>query len=248
MLAKQIRSLQHKLVKDAVRLRKERRYREEKGLVLVSGKKMIEELSQHLPPKALFFTEIPLPCSKGALYKVTKPVLEKITGMPSPDGHAALFPKRRLPVSISSPLLILDGVQDPGNVGTLFRTALGLGWKGIILLENTADPWGEKALRASKGAAFHMPHEEKTAVEISSLLQEKGFHTYLADTKGLSLEEALSKSPKAFALVLSREGKGLSSHDYPSPIKITLPMQPSTESYNVASAGSILLYLLRPHE
>ncbi|MEM8628655.1 MAG: RNA methyltransferase [Chlamydiota bacterium] len=242
MVAKQIRSLQHKLVKDASLLRKSKRFREETNQILVSGKKMLFELARDFLPEVVFSVE-PVSFPGAAVYQVTPTVLRKITGMPSPDGYAAFFPKKESKLAGKGPLLVLDGVQDPGNVGTLLRTALGLKWAGAALVGETADPWGDKALRASKGAPFYLPCQALSCQELQILLEEKGLHPYLADLRGEALDRARPIRP--LALILSSEGQGANPSSYPRATPLTLPMHSKIESYNVASSGSILLYALR---
>ncbi len=154
MTAREISSLQHPLVKYASELRCDRAARESGKQVLISGKKNISDLSSAWPIDTLFFhgarPDFP---SKEAIH-VTEPILRKITGLEQPDGWAAIVPMPApRPLSDQTYLLILDRVSDPGNLGTLWRTALGLGWDGIWLLPGCVDPFNDKALRAAKGAS-----------------------------------------------------------------------------------------------
>ncbi len=246
MLPKPIQSLQHKLVKDAVLLRKNKQERLKKQQVLVIGKKMVQDLSSHAAADVLFCGEdvdLSYLNSPKAIYHVSFSILKKISGVCHPDGVAAIFPLPKMQSKIDFPLLILDDIQDPGNVGTLFRSALGLFWNTVLYTPQTADPFGEKALSASRGAAFHIPHFCKEKEEIAQLLEQKNVASYLADTKGK--DPATWKKTERYALIVSSEGKGPSSCFINRSKRLSIPMHASIESYNVAAAGSILLYLLR---
>lgn len=233
MLTKKIDSLQHPLVKRWVKLRTERSYREETQSVLVVGKKIVNEIST----KAIISTT---PGPKVD-YLVTEEILKKITGLHQPDGLAAeaVLPRPQLLLGLKS-ILILDQIADPGNLGTLLRTALALNWEGIIVTPNTVDLFNDKALRAAKGATFRLPYACMTHEEISDFLRKNGITAFTADIEGEVLGRVPFKSP--IALVLSNESKG-PSHSIGQ--KITIPMSDKTESLNVASAGAILLYEMR---
>jgi TrmH family RNA methyltransferase len=166
--------------------------------------------------------------------------LKKITGLNQPDGYAAelaLPPLQKM--EGKKFLLVLDEIADPGNLGTLLRTALALGWEGVIVTPGTVDLFNDKALRAGKGAQFHLPLARLNAEEIAAM--ELNFYT--ADLEGKSLDHAKFKSP--LALILSSEGHG--SKDWSNQIaqKITIPMSRVVESLNVAASGAILLYAMR---
>jgi RNA methyltransferase, TrmH family len=235
MVTKKITSLQHPLVKHWVQLRQNRDYREEKKEILVAGKKMAGELPIH----TLISVE-PLKTKAKEAYLVTEEILQKITGLRSTDGVAAALPlPAPMDLRSKSYLLILDEISDPGNLGTLIRTALGLGWDGVVLTPNTVDPFNDKALRASKGAIFHLPYMYASHEELAQFKH----HFFTADLKGASLEKAGFTPP--LALILSNEGSGPGKWSKALSKKVTIPMQ-GIESFNVATSGAILLYAMRP--
>jgi len=246
MLAKEITSLQHPIVKHLVQLRQSRELRRSSKTALAVGKKMVADLAKSLPLIELFFTEenTDLPLHAETKYLVTTDILKKITGLQHPDGVAAVVP---LPLeqdlSRKNYLLLLNGVQDPGNVGALFRSALGLGWEGIFLTPGTADPCNDKALRAAKGATFHLPFSYASEEEVILLTQEKKIPAYVACAGGKEVETLGFQPP--LLLVLGSEGSGPSFTFLKTSTKIALPMAPSIESYNVAAAGSMLMYAMR---
>lgn len=236
MVTKKITSLQHSLVKHWTDLRERRSYREETQRVLVSGEKMARELQ----PKVLITLE-PTLVAADEHYLVTETILKKITGLENPDGFAAEVPLPP-PQDLKSKkfLVILDQLGDPGNLGTLLRTALALRWEGVILTPGTVDLFNDKALRAAKGATFSLPYARLTIEEIAQLKT----HFYTADLHGTALPHAVFKPP--LALILSHEGRGPGSWSSSFAQKITIPMSDQVESLNVAASGAILLYAMRP--
>lgn len=247
MVAKEITSLQHPLVKEAVRLRLNRKEREQSGHILLSGKKMILDLAATYPIDTLFFTETPTNQLRAkTVFRVSSEVLKKICGLEEKEGLAAIVPMPA-PQSLSEKthLLILDQISDPGNLGTLWRTALALGWGGIWLTPGTVDPFNDKALRAAKGATFHLPYERVTPSQVKQWLNTKKATLFTADLEGTPLFDVDFKT-EPLALLLSNEGKGPSNWSSSFSKKVTIPMTGTIESLNVASAGAIFLYAMRP--
>lgn len=247
MLPKEISSLQHPIVKNLVKLREDKRERLEKKQVFITGKKLIAEIAATTPLDALFLPKgmaLPSNWRATAVYWVSETIFKKITGLMSPELIAATVP---LPQEQSLEkmhwIVAFDGVSDPGNLGTLLRTALALGWEGAFLTPGCADPFNEKALRAAKGATFHLPLRSGSEEELLSLAKNKP--TWVADLEGKPINN-LSPSTSGL-LILGNEAHGVSQNLKTHCQKITIPMQTTMESLNVASAGAILLYTLRPH-
>lgn len=248
MLSKNLLSLQHPFVKYLVSLRKDRSFRRKEKKVLVIGTKMVKELFMQtteietlLIEDGFVFTPPHFP---KEVFTVTKNILKKITGVPEPEPLAAVVSMPSFKnLSMASHLLVLDGIADPGNLGTLLRTALALGWNGVYLLENTCDPYNEKALRAAKGATFRLPLQEGSWNEFLFLVKEHSLRVLVADKEGVPISQASKDTP--IALLLSRESQGVREEAKEMFSRVTIPMHDSMESLNVASAGSILLYQLK---
>ncbi len=237
MVPKKITSLQHPLIKHWFELRTERAYREETQRVLVVGEKM----SSELPIDTLIALEPPLETNAKETYLVTEPILKKITGLNQPDGFAAeLSMPKPQDLGRKKFLVILDQIADPGNLGTLLRTAFALNWEGVIVTPGTVDLFNDKALRAGKGAHFHLPYARLTTEEIAEL----NLHLYTADLEGEPLGTAHFKTP--LALILSSEGHGAGAWSDGKADKITIPMSGQVDSLNVAASGAILLYAMGP--
>jgi len=233
MVPKKITSLQHPLIQHWVQLRLDRTYREETQRVLVLGEKMARE--QRI--ETLISVE-PSNIKAKEHYLVSEAILKKISGLNQPDGFAAevaLPPPQDL--SKKKFLVILDQIADPGNLGTLLRTALALNWEGVIVTPGTVDLFNDKVLRAAKGAHFHLPYARMTVEEISAMK----LNLYTADLEGAVLDEVRFEGARA--LILSNEAHG--PRNWVSK-KLTIPMSEQVESLNVATSGAILLYAMRP--
>lgn len=221
------------------KLIKDPHYRKLKQKVLIEGKQMIAELLPLFKEGTLLYTtEAPFPPQFEQI-QISKTISKKLSSV---NNEQELFlevdfPKKPLPKTCRR-LLVLDGVSDPGNLGTLLRTCLGLSWDGVYFLPNCCDPFNDKALRASKGALFQLPYAQGTWEELEAL----NFDLYGADLEG-DLPETINSGK--MALILGNEGQGLSAKSKAKCKKITLPMHFGVESLNVAAAGAILMYVLR---
>ena len=238
-----IESLQNPLVKHLVQLREEKKYREQQGSVLITGNKLVREVAAHFAPKMWFVTDISTFSLDGEVYLVTPAVMKKITGLPTPEPIAAEFPLPQPHDLIGkAPLLALDAIRDPGNLGTLVRTALALGWAGVFFLPTCVDLFHEKAIRASRAAPFYLPWQTGTWEELEQLCKTNNLKTYIADMEGVSLKAA--PPTHQTLLLLSNEAQGVQERGMKFGQKITIPMQTEMESLNVAIAGAILMYTL----
>ncbi len=243
MAAKEIKSLQHPLVKKALALRENRQAREEEMRVVVSGRKFIHDLAAIWPIEILFYIDAPPPLNALETIQVSMAILKKITGLEEPDGWAAIVraPDEQ-PLQQKNHLLVLDQISDPGNLGTLWRTALALGWEGVWLTPGCVDPLNDKALRAAQGATFRLPYERVLPEKILEWPQTRKASLYVANLHGTPLQECKVHSP--YALVLGNEGQGPGNWTIHLP-QVTIPIA-RIESLNVASAGAIFLYVMRP--
>lgn len=145
----------------------------------------------------------------------------------------------------ASDLLVLDAVQDPGNVGTLIRAAEGLGLSGAIALPGTAEVWSPKVTRAAAGSTFRLPIVEAAWTDAGPWLEASGRELWAADARG----EALGRSPgprPPVALVLGNEGAGVSEAVLRASVRrVSVPLMRSVDSLNVGVAGAILMDRLR---
>lgn len=243
-----ITSLQHEIVKDTVRLRQNRDWRHEHRLVVLEGVKTVEEVCKFHRALRIFVVEpaiIPPGVEMEEMVLVSGPVMQKLSGVQSPEGIIAVVP---MPLNADfkgkKRILALDGINDPGNIGTLLRTALALGWDGAYLLPGCADPFNDKALRASRGAPFRLPMIEGDWVHLKKLMEENNWKPYAADLDGIKPSEVSAKD--ALLLVLGSESHGLSKTAKDACEAVTIPMPGDMESLNVGVAGGLLMYLWGP--
>jgi RNA methyltransferase, TrmH family len=141
-------------------------------------------------------------------------------------------------------LVVLDAVQDPGNVGTIVRTAAALGAAAVLAMPGTVDLWNAKVVRSAMGALFHRPVYLSTWAELDTFRSARGVALWGADAQGAPLGS--TEPPARLALVVGNEGAGLTEEararlDH----VVALPIDPAIESLNVAVATGILLYQLR---
>jgi TrmH family RNA methyltransferase len=137
-------------------------------------------------------------------------------------------------------VVLLDGVQDPGNFGTLIRSAEALGASGVVALPGTVDPWNPKSVRAAAGSSFRIPIGHATWDEAAAHFRGSGFVLWGAAGEGEPVPDA---PPERVALVLGNEGAGLSREVREGVDRLVgIPTRGRAESLNVAAAGAILLY------
>jgi TrmH family RNA methyltransferase len=142
-------------------------------------------------------------------------------------------------------ILVLDAVQDPGNVGTIVRTAAALGATATIALAGTVDLWNPKVIRSSMGAQFHHFAFHAEWAELSRLLDREKIELWAADARGEPLDR--TRAVKRLAIVVGNEGSGLTPDVRAKADRtISLRIANSVESLNVAVAAGIILHELRP--
>jgi TrmH family RNA methyltransferase len=176
---------------------------------------------------------------------VSREIIGKLAATKSPEGIVALCHRPRNEPFDTGRALILDGVQDPGNVGTLLRTALSFGFKDVYLSSGSADPMNRKAVLASQGAIFrlHIVPRDDLIARIGTLKSE-GYAIVSTDLKASFSLSSLPQKGK-IALVLGNEGQGVSSPIQAlADARVRLEMS-GIDSLNVAVAGGILMYELK---
>ena len=224
-------------------------YRREQGVYLCDSPKLLAEaLKWHAPVREIAVTVgtalPPIPESIRAV-EVPEDVMASISPMKSPQG--ALFtvalPSGEVPATLpGSRYMVLDGVQDPGNVGTILRTADAFDCDGVFLVNACADPYSPKTARATMGAVFRRDVYQCTADELCALLQKSNLPLYGTALRNdtVSLRDAeLSRA----AVAIGSEGRGLSAEILSKCEKtIKIPMSPRCESLNAAVAASVVLW------
>lgn len=215
------------------------KFRRKEGKLLVEGKNLVKDLIE----KNLVEVIIATTNWNNPDFIVTPSVYKSFSQLENPEGVAAVvsMPKPK-PLETADTILVLDRLQDPGNVGTLIRTASAFSIDLVATILPACDPWNEKALRAGKGAHFSIGINSCSLDELHTWAAKKEAQIYIADLHGDS-SETLRKNTGPFALVLGNEASGPSS-DLKGK-RVTIPMKQEMESLNVSQAGAILLYLLQ---
>lgn len=246
-MIKELSSLQHPLVKHLAKLQHNRDYRYEHHSVVVEGRKMIDELVKTQPVKCLVATDLALLAKYATDYDcflITEPIFKKISGMVNPEGllaEVAIPPLYDL--KDKNYIVALDNISDPGNIGTILRNALALGWEGVFLIGDCCDPFNDKALRAARGATFRIPLAYGSWKDLEQLSKKQNGVCLAADIVGTPLHAI--ETPKKALLVLGNEARGVSAPILDFCRQVTIPMQGPMESLNVSSAGAILMHHLK---
>ncbi len=228
-------------------LRKERK---ESGLHLIEGDKLVREAVRSGARVQTLFLEdgftFDAPVDMPA-FRVTRSVLESLCESQTPQGVVAivetpdLTPPRTYPEGL---LLVLDGVQDPGNVGAILRSADAFGAHGALLSPACADPFAPKTLRAAMGSTYHLPIWQAELAAELDVLKRQGFLALCGDLAGT---ETLPQLPQSVALVIGSEGSGVSPCVAAACERYRLPMRGRAESLNASVAAGVLLYVVSEH-
>ncbi len=189
--------------------------------------------------------------ARGAeIETVSSAEFESAAETESPQGILAIAatPTRTLDSFVTTDparILVLDAVQDPGNVGTIIRTAAGLGATATVALPGTVDLWNAKVVRSAMGAHFLHPAFHSTWDDVRRFLEHSGIPLWGADATGVPASRG--SAPSRLALAVGNEGAGLGDavQRYAERL-VSLPLANGVESLNVAVATSLLLYELRP--
>ncbi|MHB1420584.1 MAG: TrmH family RNA methyltransferase [Bacillota bacterium] len=179
--------------------------------------------------------------------EVTARIFLELAETETPQGVIAVVRQRSqsLDSLLQAPhdlLLVVDGVQDPGNLGTMIRTALAAGVRGMILTKGTTDPYSSKVVRATMGGICHLPVvlNVDPALVANSLKREK-FRVFVGDVRGnLAFYQADFRGPSA--IVLGNENRGPSAELVSGAESLHIPLLGPVESLNVAVAAGIMLY------
>ncbi len=237
-----ITSLQNKKVKEWCLLHK-KKYRDETHTFLIEGEHLIEEaLKEGIVETILYADACPFEFSNTI--EVTDGILEKISQNPSGASYIAICHTLENEPKENHRILILDGIQDPGNLGTLIRTAVSFSFDAIYCSKETVDLYNEKVIRSTQGAFFHIPVIYDDLNKVIPSLKEKGVRiisTALENAVGMEeVSESLS-----MAFILGNEGQGVSKASIEaSDICMKIEMN-GFESLNVGVAGGIIMYKYR---
>jgi RNA methyltransferase, TrmH family len=254
--SKMITSVHNPRVQSVRRLVTQAKARREQGEFVIEGVRLAEEAFQaDCEVRLVLFTE-KLDSRGWAVQnsftargvpteQVSDAVMHTVSQTETPQGILAVLAIRPMPLP-NSPhfLLILDAIRDPGNMGTILRTATAAGVQGVLLAPGCVDVWSPKVVRAGMGAHFRLPIISMDWPELERFLihSASSLHVFLADSSaGIPYTRADFRSP--LALIVGGEAAGAGSESFSiAEDKVHIPMQGGSESLNAATAASILLF------
>lgn len=234
-----ITSLQNAKVKKWVRLH-EKKERDKTNLFLIEGEHLIEEALKENIVETII-TDIPEKVSFPDSVAVTSEIMKKISANVSAVHYIAVVRKPQKEIISPSRILMLDDVQDPGNLGTLVRTAVSFGFSAIYCSKGTVDLYNEKVIRSTQGALFHIPVVYADLAEEIQKYKEQGFEIIATSLHDAEPMEKIRPSEK-MVFILGNEGQGVSKPIMDlSDQRLYIEMK-EFESLNVAVAGGIVMY------
>ena len=226
---------------------KDRKGRRESGCFLVEGRKMVEEALASAFDVAAVLVQEGVSFPDGLTmpaYELPEHVLAAVCDTKTPQGIAAVV-RMKEQSALGKHIVVLDGVQDPGNVGTIIRTADAAGLDGVLLSNQCADVFSPKVLRATMGSIFRM--NLRTTDDLPgelTKLREKGYSILSSQLDGTPFYER-EKVAEQFALIIGNEGNGVSEQvQQTATHRVRLPMRGGAESLNAAIAAAIMMYEL----
>ena len=247
-MEERISSRKNPLLQQVKKLLSSRSERRKTGLFVADGTKLLEEAVKYWPGLQTVIlsdgveAEVP---ENVRIVRVPEDVMASISPMEAPQG--ALF-LGRLPEAAEfvpkKGMLILDGVQDPGNIGTILRTADAMDVP-VVLLEGCADPWSWKVIRSTMGAAFRTPVIQSSWEEVRDKCRAAGIPIGVTALSHRAVDIRTADLGE-MALVIGSEGRGVRKEILESADReLIIPMNPHCESLNAAIAASIVMWEIR---
>lgn len=252
-----ITSTSNEQIKNIIQLKEKSKVRKQKKQYVVEGLKMFSEVPKE-DLRSVYVSEHFLKENEGKLQgvnfqTVSDSVFKKISDTVTPQGVLAVVAQKENTLDEilnnrrknKSCIVVLDRLQDPGNLGTILRTAEGAGVSGIVMSSDCADIYNPKVIRSTMGSIFRVPFavvdDLPAAVE---RIREKGITTYAAHLQGEDYNKGVFE--KDIALLIGNEAAGLSKEVSEKADQwIKIPMEGKVESLNAAVAAAILMYEAR---
>lgn len=237
----EITSVTNQKVKDWVKLQ-QKKYRNQEGLFLIEGEHLLEEaMKQNIVEIVILRKDSNIQVNFSNIYYVSDEVMKKISTNVSLVDVIAVCHSIEQKEVISDKIIVLDGVQDPGNVGTIIRTAVSFGYQTLYLSEKSVDLYNDKLIRSTQGALFQLMIQQVDIVKKIKELKLDGYKVYVTALQDATELSKTIVEEKAI-IVFGSEGQGVSEEvsklaDY----KVKIEMD-TFESLNVAVAAGIVLY------
>ena len=247
-MMERITSRKNPLLQQVKKLLSSRKERKNTGLFVADGTKLLQEAIRWWPEldTVILTEDVKTEIPEGVrTVIVPKDVMESISPMESPQG--ALFLCRlpeETPFAAQAGMLLLDGIQDPGNIGTILRTADALDIP-VALLEGCADPYSHKVVRASMGAVFRTPVIQTTWEEARAACAQAGIPIAVTALSDQS-QDLRSAALNHMAVVIGSEGRGVRQEVLDAAdVQLIIPMNPHCESLNAAIAAAIVMWQMK---
>ena len=236
-----ITSLNNEHIKELCKLN-QKKYRDESDLFLIETKHLVLEAYREGIVKELILEQDEIfPLDVPTTY-VTKQILKKLANTDNPSNVMAVVEKIKEKDDIGEKILILDHIQDPGNLGTIIRSAVAFNIDTIVLSKDTVDLYNPKVVRSNQGMMFHINIISRDPIKFINDLKKKDYKIIGTKvTNGKDVKDA--KIYSHFALVIGNEGQGISNDiDNLCDEYLYIKMNENCESLNAGVAASILLY------
>ncbi|MDF0478829.1 RNA methyltransferase [Vagococcus sp. PNs007] len=251
---KEITSTKNAYIKELKKLDK-KKYRDETNRYIVEGEHLVQEAIKAgaaiegvlcTETGQMLYEDMAKEVCIEDVYLVTEEVMKSLSSVPAPQGIIAVIRKgKEEAIPQSGTFLLLDGVQDPGNVGTMIRTADAAGIKTVILGEGTADIYNSKVLRSMQGSHFHVTVRQAVLTEVIAEMKENNIQVYGTELNPEAVSYRTVEKANEFALVMGNEGQGVSKEVLALTDKqLYIPIVGQAESLNVAIAAGILMFSL----
>ena len=253
-----IQSKDNKTIKHIISLQ-QRKYRQKFGEYTVEGIRAVTDLGKKGFLRAILIREskrneleplVQNDFSISSVYVVQDPIFDKIEHSVNGQGIIGIAKKcinELHSFIVEDGLYVaLDGVQDPGNLGTIIRTAVAAGAKGIFLLKGTVDPYNEKCVRSTMSALCNIPiFEDITLSEFYDFIKDNSIKTYVTSLNNAKPYHTISYAKRSM-VILGNEGNGVSKEIIEMCDQaITIPMYGDIESLNVSIAAALCMYKVR---
>jgi len=236
-----ITSLNNEHIKELCKLNT-KKYRDESDTFLIETKHLVLEAYKEGIIKELILEKDEIFPLDVPITYVTRPILKKLSNTESPSNVMAVVSKRKENKNIGEKILILDHIQDPGNLGTIIRSAVAFNIDTIVLSKDTVDLYNPKVVRSNQGMMFHINIITRDIVPFIKELKDNDYKIIGTKvTNGKDVKDASIYSH--FALVIGNEGKGISNEvDELCDEYLYIKMSNLCESLNASVAASILMY------
>lgn len=234
-----ITSLQNEKVKELCKL-KEKKYRDETNLFIVEGDHLVDEAYKINQLVEIYATTSFNQTLDIPITYISEDVMKKISSMVSPSNVIGVCKKFK-PIGYGKRILILDNLQDPGNLGTIIRSASSFNFDTIVLSETSVDLYNDKVIRSSEGMIFHANVMRCNINELAQELRMNNYEIYTTDVNGGVIVSDVNYGSKV-AIIIGSEGTGVGDIKEYADKSIYIPMNKRCESLNASVAASIIMY------